>query len=76
MEDINGKVFNGNSVFKTGDFFKNSYCVYSGIPTNITVTGLTKYTICYFSAFAYNPNNNLYCIEKQVGNVRSRWTLR
>lgn len=48
----NGGAYTANTVFGSGTGFNGGFCVYKGIGTNVTVSGLSNGTTYYFKIFS------------------------
>ena len=50
----NGSAYTANTVFGSGTAFDGGFCVYKGVGTTVTVTGLTAGTTYYYKIFTRN----------------------
>ncbi|RXR21105.1 choice-of-anchor D domain-containing protein [Flavobacterium amnicola] len=50
----NGGAYTANTVFGSGTAFDGGFCVYKGVGTTVTVTGLTAGTTYYYKIFTRN----------------------
>lgn len=67
---LNGTVFNANSAFQRGDLVDpDTYVIYDGDGTNVTITDLQKNLTYYFAVFEYTAATHCYTTTALTGSA-------
>ena len=67
---LSGTIFNANSVYQKGDLVDpDTYVIYDGDGTNVTITDLQKNLTYYFAVFEYTAATHCYTTTALTGST-------